>query len=81
MIKSETRLLALRGELNEAALRAERISPEEVYSALRSAGRASLADVEAVVLETDGSFSVIPAAPGRGPALALRRLEGYPAGE
>ena len=81
LIKSEPRLLALRGEMNDTALRAERISPAEVYSAVRAAGHASLAEVEAVVLETDGSFSVIASNPTRSEASALRRLSGYPAGD
>ncbi len=81
LIKSEPRLLALRGEINQNALRSERISEEEVYSALRSAGHASLAEVEAVVLETDGSFSVIKSSPARRDVPALRRLRGYPGGD
>lgn len=81
LIKSEPRLLALRGQINEAALIAERINQEEIFSALRSAGHASLADVEAVVLETDGSFSVIAANPVPSEATALRRLSGYPGGD
>ncbi len=76
-IKSEPRLLALRGDLIEGALRGERISPEEVRSAVRSAGHGSLAETEAVVLETDGSFSVIEATEKRRDASALRRLSGY----
>ena len=36
----------------------------EVRAAVRSAGLTELADVEAVVLETDGSFSVVKRAEG-----------------
>ncbi len=82
LIKSEPRLLVLRGQMNDAALRSERICEDEVYAALRSAGCASLADVEAVVLETDGSFSVIASRSGKGDASALQGLRGFhPAGE
>lgn len=81
LIKSEPRLLALRGAINDTALRAERISPEEVYSAVRSAGHGSLSEVEAVVLETDGSFSVIASNPAAHEASALGRLSEYPAGD
>ena len=49
----------------DAAMRAERITANEVRSAIRSAGTASLADVEAVVLETDGSVSVVTKSSGR----------------
>ena len=63
LIKSEPRLLALRGQLNEVALTEERMTREGVFAALRCAGHASLAGVEAVVLETDGSVSVITSNP------------------
>ncbi len=82
LIKSEPRLLVLHGQMNETALRSERICEDEVYAALRSAGCASLADVEALVLETDGSFSVITSPLDKGEASALQGLRGFhPAGE
>jgi uncharacterized membrane protein YcaP (DUF421 family) len=42
-----------------AALRAERVTREEILAAVRSAGFGDLDAIAAVVLETDGSFSVI----------------------
>ena len=78
LIKSEPRLLALRGELNEAALRSERISAEEVHAALRKAGIASLAEVEAVILETDGTVSVLGSDFDRHRASALHGVRGFP---
>jgi len=42
-----------------AALRRARVTDGEVLAAARSAGVADIALVSAVVLETDGSFSVI----------------------
>ncbi len=77
LIKSEPRLLALRGELNEPALKRERITAEGIYAALRSAGHGSLEDVEAVVLETDGSLSVIGSRTGPLPANALHGVRGF----
>ena len=77
LIKSEPRLLALRGELNEAALRAERLNAEEVHSALRNAGIASVAEVDAVVLETDGTVSVIGSGAQGRPATALHGVHGF----
>lgn len=41
------------------AMKRQRVSAEEVHAAVRSAGVASLDDVAELVLETDGSFSVI----------------------
>ena len=61
LVRSEPALLVHRGELLHARLRAERVIPAEVESAVRAAGLARVADARAVVLETDGSFSVQPA--------------------
>jgi uncharacterized membrane protein YcaP (DUF421 family) len=41
-------------------LRRQRVSVSEVRAAVRNAGLPALGDVGAVVLETDGTFSVIP---------------------
>ena len=40
-------------------MRQSRVTEGEIRAAVRSQGVASLKDVEAVVLETDGSFSVV----------------------
>ncbi|MBA3324273.1 MAG: DUF421 domain-containing protein [Rhodobacteraceae bacterium] len=61
-VKSTPRALLLDGRLQEDALRDERVTPEEVAAAVRAQGVGALDDVAAVVLETDGSFSVITAA-------------------
>jgi uncharacterized membrane protein YcaP (DUF421 family) len=52
-------LLIYQGNLLNSALRAERISEEEVLAAVRAAGLLTLDNVDAVVLETDGSMSVL----------------------
>jgi uncharacterized membrane protein YcaP (DUF421 family) len=59
LIKSEPRLLVSRGEVLDSAMREERVTRDEILSAARSSGYAGLTDLEAVILETDGSFSVI----------------------
>jgi uncharacterized membrane protein YcaP (DUF421 family) len=59
IIKSEPRLLFFRGEFLEENLRRERVVREEIFAAIRSEGVSDLSRVCAVVLETDGSFSVI----------------------
>lgn len=61
MIKSEPRLILYQGRFLSKALLEERVLESEIRQAVRSAGMASLDDVEAVVLETDGTFSVIGA--------------------
>lgn len=60
VLKSSPSLLLYRGELRRRELLAQRVSDAEVRAAVRSAGYADLEDVGAVVLETDGTFSVIP---------------------
>lgn len=60
LVRSEASLLVYRGEWRDDVMRRERITRDEVLSALRSGGIAYLEQVEAAVLETDGSVSVIP---------------------
>lgn len=58
-MKSTPRLLYYQGAFLDHALRVERVTQEEVYAALRAQGVASLESAAAVVLETDGSFTVL----------------------
>lgn len=57
--RSEPRLLMEDGEFLRSAMHAERVTEADVKEAVRNKGFGDLADVAAVVLETDGSFSVI----------------------
>ena len=50
-------------------MRAARVTEDEVRSAVRTSGIAELEQVEAVVLETDGSFSVVSPRSERAPSL------------
>lgn len=59
VVKSEPALLVRGGELLRGAMRRERVLEAEILAAVREQGLASLAQVDAVVLETDGSLSVI----------------------
>lgn len=52
------------GEFLPAALRRARVTEDEIRAAVRSAGVDSLDKVHAVVLETDGSFSVVRSGEG-----------------
>ena len=58
-IKAHPTMLIDKGEFLPDALRRERVTKSEVRAAIRSAGLAAVEDAEAVVLETDGTFSVI----------------------
>lgn len=74
LTKSEPKLLVRQGRVLEDALRRERVSPEEVQAALRNAGHANVENVAALILETDGTFSVLTDAPS--PRSALANVQG-----
>ena len=76
LVKSEPTLLVFRGRQLDQAIRGQRVSEEEVLQAVRQRGLASVADVHAVVLETDGSFSVMGSASKDGDS-ALRNVAGW----
>jgi uncharacterized membrane protein YcaP (DUF421 family) len=57
-VKSDATLLLYRGEMDRVAMRKMRVSEGEIRACLRKAGVSGY-DVEAVVLETDGTFSVV----------------------
>lgn len=59
LIKAKPTLLFQDGEFRQRALKHERVSEGEVLAAIRSKGIGTTQQVAAVVLETDGSFSVI----------------------
>lgn len=57
-VRSEPTLLMRDGEMCRDAMRRERVTEEELLTVLRNSAKAP-AQVAAVVLESDGSFSVI----------------------
>lgn len=59
LVKAEPSLLLYRGKLQDDVLKRERVAVGEVLAALRANGIGAIEDTDAVVLETDGSFSVI----------------------
>lgn len=70
LARGEPLMLLYCGEFLPAALRQARVTEDDVRTAVRSAGFDSLGKVHAVVLETDGSFSVVrPGAGGNGSSL------------
>lgn len=58
LVKSEPTLLYRNGPLHDA-MRRERVSGAELLQVARREGRADLSEVAAIVLESDGSFSVL----------------------
>jgi len=59
LVKAEPTLLFDKGEFLSHAMKRQRVAEGEVRMAIRSKGIAAVEEVDAVVLETDGSFSVI----------------------
>ena len=58
-VKGDPSLLLYRGAFRIAEMRRQRVSEEEIRAATRAAGLAQPTDAGAVILETDGSFSVV----------------------
>lgn len=59
VVKSEPRLVARAGRPLTDAMRSERLTEPELEAAARQAGCPSVAATEAIILETDGSLSVV----------------------
>jgi uncharacterized membrane protein YcaP (DUF421 family) len=59
LVKAEPTLLLHRGMFLRGAMLRERVTEDEVLAAMRQQGVADVSKVEAVVLETDGSFTVV----------------------
>lgn len=59
LARSEPRLLFYRSEFLTQEMQAERVTRSEVLQAIRSQGILAIDEIEGVVLETDGTFSVI----------------------
>lgn len=59
LTRSTPAILMIDGEMIASAMRAERVTHEEVMAAIRGQGIARTDDVAAVVLECDGSLSAI----------------------
>jgi len=76
LIKAEPALLLYQGKLRSKMLKKERVAEGEVLAALRSSGIAAVEDAAAVVLETDGSFSVIKEL-GKSASSTLKDVKGY----
>ena len=78
VVKAEPRLLAFEGKVLEDALRRERVTDVEVDSAVREAGLPGVEWTYAVVLETDGTVSVLPRHEEAERYQSLRYVKGAP---
>jgi uncharacterized membrane protein YcaP (DUF421 family) len=59
LVKAEPVLLMHRGRYLDGVLRQQRVTRAEIEAGLRGAGKASLDERTSVVLEADGSFSIV----------------------
>ncbi len=80
LIKSTPALLLYEGAFQHQTMLRERVTQAEIRSALRSQGICAIEEVAAVILETDGTFSVIPRWAGESRS-ALADVAGLAAGE
>lgn len=69
LVKSDPSLLYYKGRFLQDQMRTSRVVDNEVLAAVRQQGIASLHDVEAVILESDGSISVVSSGSSDGSAL------------
>ena len=69
VVKADPVLLFYQGRFLRDQMRRSRVVEDEVRSVTREQGIASLDDVEAVVLESDGTFSVVQRSDGTSSAL------------
>lgn len=59
IVTGEPALLVYEGKLLPSALKRARVTEDEIHSAIRASGKQTFEQIKAVVLETDGSFSVV----------------------
>jgi uncharacterized membrane protein YcaP (DUF421 family) len=80
VITAQPTLLVRDGRMVDEALLAQRVTAAEVRQAIRASGVGDLALVAAVVMETDGSMSVITDRQAGGLSM-LQDISGWQAGE
>lgn len=76
LVTARPALVLAHGRLDDRAINAQRLSRTEVYQAVRSSGTGGLDQVAAVVLETDGTLSVVSTS-SLGDASALADVPGW----
>lgn len=76
LVKGEPQLLLYQGQYMEKALKKERVKKDEIRQAIRSEGISTVEETEAVVLETDGTFSVMKHHPTSGQS-SLKDVKGW----
>jgi uncharacterized membrane protein YcaP (DUF421 family) len=59
LVKSTPTLLVYKGQMLKKAMLKERVNEDEIYAIIREKGFGSIEQIGAVVLETDGSLTVV----------------------
>lgn len=62
VVRSEPTLLLRNGSMLSDAMRRARVTEAELETVIRTSGQRGFENIEAVILESDGSFSIIEAA-------------------
>jgi uncharacterized membrane protein YcaP (DUF421 family) len=75
-IKAEPAFLLKKGKFLRDVMKYERVTESEIHAALRSKGISDTTEIFAIVLETDGSFSIIESA-SDGPGSTLKDVVSY----
>ena len=60
LVEASPAVLAHHGQLIEANLNKERVTPDEIFAEMRKSGLERLEQVRWAVLETDGKISIVP---------------------
>jgi uncharacterized membrane protein YcaP (DUF421 family) len=78
LVKAQPAILLHRGEWQRAAMRRERVTEEEILAALRGQGAKRVDATTTVVIETDGSLSVLSGSPSGEGRSSLANVAGAP---
>ncbi len=76
LIKTEPKLLYFKGKYLKKALKQCGITKGEILQVVRATGAGRLEDADAVVLETNGKFSVVKKSDGNGRSV-LENVDGF----
>jgi uncharacterized membrane protein YcaP (DUF421 family) len=77
LVRSEPSLLYHNDSYMDGAMKRQRVSREEVLQVVRSKGMPDIGAVGSVIMETDGSFSVLPEPRGK-PEVLLSNVSADP---
>lgn len=77
IVNGEPTLVMYKGKFLSDAMKSERVTKDELRAAIRNQGLASQSEVDSIVLETDGTFSVVYKQTGEDDS-SMSDVEGHP---